>query len=170
MTEIRNINVPLVYILMKSKSKNSYEKIFNYIKRKVDNLNPKFITIDLEMAAFLALKSTFPEPKIVGCFFHFTQLLFRRIQRLGMTKLYKENMKIREVFRIVIILAFFPIDNIKLEYLKLRDYILKNNHFENFRPFWKDFESSIGYKIENDNFNDNSIFCIDFFFQSQSVL
>ncbi|KAG0441625.1 hypothetical protein DMUE_0906 [Dictyocoela muelleri] len=129
LAKVRTINIPLVYFIMKTRSKSAYEKIFNFLKNKINDFNQKFITIDFEMAAYLTLKNTFPKSKIVGCFFHFTQLLFRRVQRLELVKLYKENIRIREVFRMIIALAFVPIHNVKCEYLKLMiiSKIIKNS-------------------------------------------
>ncbi|KAG0441260.1 hypothetical protein DMUE_1186 [Dictyocoela muelleri] len=71
MSEIHDINVPLVFIFMKSKSKNAYERIFIYINNKANCLNPQFITIDFEMSAYIALKNSFKDSKIRGCFFPF---------------------------------------------------------------------------------------------------
>ncbi|KAG0442239.1 hypothetical protein DMUE_0424 [Dictyocoela muelleri] len=46
MGRIKGCNLPLVYIIMKNKSKNAYLDAFAYISTNIKN-KPKFITIDL---------------------------------------------------------------------------------------------------------------------------
>ncbi|KAG0440001.1 hypothetical protein DMUE_2057 [Dictyocoela muelleri] len=58
MRKIKSNTLPLLYILMKNRSKVNYLKAFNYIKRNITK-TPKFIKIDFEMAAFSALKDVF---------------------------------------------------------------------------------------------------------------
>lgn len=82
---------------MKSKSKNVYERIFNCINNKANNLIPQFIKIVYEMNGYIALKNIFKESKIL-LFFYFTRFLFWRTKRLGLTKLNEENIKIRKFF------------------------------------------------------------------------
>ncbi|KAG0441727.1 hypothetical protein DMUE_0837 [Dictyocoela muelleri] len=103
---------------MKNKSKVSYVNAFSYLKSKIKNLKKFNITIDFEMASLSAFKEVFGDSKIYGCFFHFTKLLFRSIQRLGLVNEYKKNVYLREIFRMIVALAFVPIENIKDEFLK----------------------------------------------------
>ncbi|KAG0441473.1 hypothetical protein DMUE_1032 [Dictyocoela muelleri] len=131
---------------MKNKSKNAYIKIFNYIKSGIDNSYPDYITIDFEMASLLAFKQVFYNSKVTGCFFHYTQLLFRRVQKLGLTNLYKNNIKIRETIRMFFGLAFVPMEALRFEYEKLRKYILNNDILNGIHSFLSDFHNSFGKK------------------------
>ena len=47
------------------------------------SLNPKFITIDFEQAAILAVKLIFPNVIIKGCNFHFNKCMYTKLQDLG---------------------------------------------------------------------------------------
>lgn len=71
MAKIRNLNIPLVYIFMKRKSKTAYSKIFEFLKCRIDNKYPQNIILDFEMAAYVALSETFPNSTLNGYFsFH----------------------------------------------------------------------------------------------------
>ncbi|KAG0436025.1 hypothetical protein DMUE_4422, partial [Dictyocoela muelleri] len=84
MSDVYSIVVPLVYIFMNNRSKNSYKRAFNFLKEKIHDKYPSFISIYFEMASFVSFKEVFPDSKVNGCFFHFSQLLFKKIQKLGM--------------------------------------------------------------------------------------
>ena len=47
------------------------------------SLNPKFITLDFEQAAILAVKLIFPNVIIKGCHFHFYKCIYAKLQDLG---------------------------------------------------------------------------------------
>ncbi|KAG0422688.1 hypothetical protein DMUE_6188 [Dictyocoela muelleri] len=78
MGQIRNKNVPLVYIIMGNRSKECYKEAFNEIKNNI-NCEPKFIIIDFEMASLISLEETFTSSEITGCFFHFSQICSERL-------------------------------------------------------------------------------------------
>ena len=48
-----------------------------------------------ELALVQSLELEFPGARIHGCYFHFTQCLWRKVQRLGLVEEYKENTAIR---------------------------------------------------------------------------
>ncbi|KAG0436294.1 hypothetical protein DMUE_4293 [Dictyocoela muelleri] len=108
MSNVYKIILPLVYIFMKTCSKNSYTRAFNFLKEKIRDKYPSFINIDLEMASFVSFKEVSSDSKNNGCLFHFSQLLFKNIRKLGMVNIYKKHVKFRKIFRIFLSLAFIP--------------------------------------------------------------
>lgn len=82
---------------MSKKSKFLYEKLFEtLIEISVNynlHLSPKFIQTDFEKSIKLAAKSYFPEAKYSGCYFHFTQIINRRIGAMMLKKEYRKNRK-----------------------------------------------------------------------------
>ncbi|KAG0430043.1 hypothetical protein DMUE_5702, partial [Dictyocoela muelleri] len=161
MGDIKNITLPLVYIFMKDKSKASYLNVFSYLKSKIKNKKKFNITIDFEMAALCALKEVFGDSDIYGCFFHFTQLLFRSIQRLGLVSEYKKNVYFREIFRMIVSLSFVPLENVKDEFHKLDFYIKSKKDICNIYDFWNNFKNTYGkYIFEKEG--DFSIFSVKF--------
>jgi len=63
--------IPLVYILMTSRTKKAYAEVLRQFLILKPDLNPKSIKIDFEQSFILAFKEIFPNAHISGCFFHF---------------------------------------------------------------------------------------------------
>lgn len=72
---------------MTSKTTQAYEEFFYEIcKYSVENkvnLNPQHILSDFENASINACKSYFPNAEFSGCYFHFGNIIWRRIQNQG---------------------------------------------------------------------------------------
>ena len=51
-------------------------------------LNPRFITIDFQQSAIIALKHLFLKVTIKGCNFHYNQRLFIKLQELDLQQAY----------------------------------------------------------------------------------
>ncbi|KAG0437835.1 hypothetical protein DMUE_3450 [Dictyocoela muelleri] len=115
----KNKSMPLVYKIMKNKSKESYLIAFSYLKKYLKT-NPNFIIIDFEMAPFSAINQIFVETKIRGCFFHFLQILYRKNQKLRLTSHYMNSSEFRGCFKMILALAIVPINNLKFEIEKLK--------------------------------------------------
>ena len=91
-----------VFSLMRSKKKEKYEEISAALMNLKNMLDLHKVTIDFEIAAIEALKSSFPNANIKGCFFRFAQANWRKIQSIGLAKGYLENTFVRffsQVFR-----------------------------------------------------------------------
>ena len=56
-----------------------------------------------------ATLEVFPDAQIKGCFFHFCQCLWRKLQGLGLAVAYKEMPEIRTWFRMVLALPMLPV-------------------------------------------------------------
>ena len=86
--------VPLMHILMSQRTRQDYKKIFKYIKEQILN-NETEVTqcvVDFEKAVWRAMNDVFGATvKIFGCGFHWTQCIFRRIKKLGLTIAYKNK-------------------------------------------------------------------------------
>jgi hypothetical protein len=71
------VYVPVVFCLLKNKSKSTYLRLFNILKEKCDLmhciLNPKTIVIDFEMAVYLSVEEVWQGVQIIGCRFHLAQ-------------------------------------------------------------------------------------------------
>ena len=52
---------------------------------------PTTICIDFEMAVIRAVYEVFPNSRIRGCLFHFSQALWRKLQDLGLTARYMKD-------------------------------------------------------------------------------
>ena len=67
--------------LIYNENKNTFINIFKFLKIKY-NFYPIRIIIDYSMALLNALKVSFPEVKIVTCFFHFMQNQIKKLPEI----------------------------------------------------------------------------------------
>ncbi|KAG0441363.1 hypothetical protein DMUE_1101 [Dictyocoela muelleri] len=91
------------------------------------------------MAAFFALKEAFIDMKIRGCFFYFTQILYRKIQKLVLTSYYMKYNAFRECFKMICSLAVVQIDKLKIEIEKLEIYINQKENLSEIKEFFQEF-------------------------------
>ena len=86
------ILLPLIFILMTSKSFFLYQNIFENIKTLLSNNNISidfkkiFIMMDFEKGARKAIKNIFPKSKLLGCYFHYTKALWNKAKKQGLFK------------------------------------------------------------------------------------
>ena len=99
--EKTNFTVPVAFVLMTSKTYESYLKIFQELKFIIQNYGIKFepkgvkFICDFEKSLLGALKKEFEQGIINGCYFHYIKSLWKKVRKLGLTKSkYLENTKI----------------------------------------------------------------------------
>lgn len=82
---------PVVYALLPNKTHATYRRLFQLIKQRAHDLglefNPKLFQLDYEIGVMKAIKIEFPlmqseEIKVRGCFFHYSQAIWRKVRRL----------------------------------------------------------------------------------------
>lgn len=99
--------VPVVYVLLTNKKKNTYSIMFEIIKKQIPEWTPnKFIT-DFEQAAIAAINGVFPKINHHGCYYHFREKLRRRAKQLRLTDWYS-----KKIVRLCNILPLLPPSNI----------------------------------------------------------
>lgn len=112
--------VPLVYVLASHKDVLTYSTIMEQLKIKEPSLNPKHAMVDFESAAIRGISIEFPGTEINGCFFHFTQCIWRNIQNLGLAAKYASDVEFAWQLRHLAALAFIPMENVKDSFKKLK--------------------------------------------------
>jgi hypothetical protein len=95
--------------------------MFTSIKEQMQNLNftlpPSIVLIDFEIALRQSVQLQFPIAYIKGCYFHFTQCLYRWIQTHGLAIDYRESTSnIRTFVSNCAALAFLPPANVRLAF------------------------------------------------------
>jgi hypothetical protein len=89
---------------------------------------------DFEKAAVNVFTEEFPNSRLQGCFFHFSQAIYRHVQSAELQASYAANPEFALMLRHLPALAFVPIQNVQ-DYL----VIVHFNYFWNFRVFfWLD--------------------------------
>ncbi|KAG0425370.1 hypothetical protein DMUE_6039 [Dictyocoela muelleri] len=95
-----------------------FDKISKTIKK-----HPESIIIDFESAAFISLKKNFPSSKISGCFFHFSQIIWRRVQKESMTIIYRNESNFRACVKMILAFSFLPKTKIPSMIYSFESYI-----------------------------------------------
>ena len=64
---------------------------------------------DFELGLIQAIELNFPTAQLKGCYYHFTQALWRKVQSVGLQSDYcQENFEVASFFQKVAALAFVP--------------------------------------------------------------
>ena len=101
-------SVPLIYALLPDKCQTTYVHFLDQLKKINPDLAPESIMIDFEKASINSLRMAFPETEIKGCFFHFTQSIYRKIQAHGFQQRYLEDKEFSISMKMLSAIAFVP--------------------------------------------------------------
>ena len=83
------------------------------------------IMTDFEHAAINAFRAAFLDCEQKGCFFNFSQCVYRNIQANGLQQMYQNNPEFALKIRMIAAIAFVPLDDI-VHYF---EYLCDNNGF-----------------------------------------
>lgn len=73
--------VPVLYALLPDKTESTYSRLFNIIRNQL-SINIDIFKCDFEKAQINAVKSTFPDASINGCYFHFNRAVWKKAKAL----------------------------------------------------------------------------------------
>lgn len=113
--------IPSVFALLPNKTQATYSRLFRELKTLRPRLRPTTIMVDFERAAINAIQEEFPDVRIRGCFFHFTQCLWRNMQGAGLQQIYTEDANFALHLRQLAALAFVPEENVVATFEELLD-------------------------------------------------
>lgn len=71
-------------------------------------LNPRHWHLVFEVAARIAVQRNFPGPPLKGCFFHFTQCIWRKVQGCGFGVRFREEDSVRTLIRRATVFLLVP--------------------------------------------------------------
>ena len=72
-------------------------------------LAPATVTVDFEIGLMAAILDEFPATILHGCYFHFTQAIWRKVQFFGLVQQYKDNDEVMTVCRQLMAQPFIPV-------------------------------------------------------------
>ncbi|CAF2085196.1 unnamed protein product [Rotaria magnacalcarata] len=129
---------PCAIALLTGKSSNIYQRLFDELETHATRLqldfHPMTITSDFEKSLIKA----FPQAKHHGCYFHFCQAVYRKIQNLGVATHYRDDDNIRDTCRQLMSLHLLPCREVEdgFEHLVSKAPSLLSNLLDYFRKFW----------------------------------
>uniref|UniRef100_T1JLW5 MULE transposase domain-containing protein n=1 Tax=Strigamia maritima TaxID=126957 RepID=T1JLW5_STRMM len=86
------------------------------------NLNPTVVMSDFETALENAVSICFPRARVVSCFFHYSQAIRRRVQKLGLIDSYRDNTRITRTIKRCMALSLLPHTLIVAGLQTIREY------------------------------------------------
>ena len=115
---------PLAYCLLPGKSREAYNECFTMLKSACQdrNLNvlPRKITINFELGLLQAVELQFPTAKIQGCFYHYSQSIWRKVQNLGLQTMYRDNPTFKAFVSKMVALSFCPKSFVRVVWMGLK--------------------------------------------------
>ena len=103
---------PAVYALLPNKSRATYNLFFTLLKEVLQNLGitlrPGNVLVGFEMALLQSVQLHFPDTDVKGCYFHFSQCLWRWVQNNSHVVVYREDENFKAFVKSAAALAFLP--------------------------------------------------------------
>jgi hypothetical protein len=119
--------IPLVFCLLNGKTTGHYRQLFQHIKREIRRLTghrfqPRQVVMDFEQSIVTAVETELPRSRISGCYFHFTQSLWRHVQASGLASDYRTNEKLKKLMRKIMAIGFLPVLVVRNNFTNLRTH------------------------------------------------
>ncbi|XP_044165526.1 uncharacterized protein LOC122949495 [Acropora millepora] len=113
--------VPLAFALMSGRKKGDYKAVLQALLSILPN-NPrvKKITLDFEKAMWSATRQVLPNIKLMGCSFHFTQALWRKVQEFGLQEAYAHDRGTHSYVKQLMAQPFLPTEKIETRFYRLQ--------------------------------------------------
>ena len=107
--------LPCVFILMTAKTRLLYNESFKFVKT-MTRTQPKTIVTDFEVALQHFLHLIFADAVLQGCFFHFSQAVFPKAQKIGLVSYASSYKELKLWLRKFMCLALLTSDLINSYY------------------------------------------------------
>ena len=100
--------LPAIHCLLTAKSQDLYQAVLKTISTNLPNFKPLVSMSDWEPAARNSFKDVFPHIKMYGCWFHFTQRIWMKSQKLGLSQGFINNHEITNYIKQLMAIPFLP--------------------------------------------------------------
>ena len=145
---------PLAYSLLPGKSREVYNDCFTMLKSACQdrNLNvlPRKITVDFELGLLQAVELQFPTAKIQGCFYHYSQSIWRKVQKLGLHTTYQDDPTFKAFVSKKVALSFCPKRFVRVAWIGLKAEAPELHRIEELESY---FENNGSYPINIWNYH-----------------
>ncbi|CAF3764697.1 unnamed protein product [Adineta steineri] len=98
------------------------------------------LLIDSEPGLTKAIKHQFPNSQHKGCYFHYNQSIYKKIQSRGLSSQYDNGEEVRSYARKLMAFPLLPLEKMNLA----SEYLFENHppypepFFDYFQSFWKE--------------------------------
>lgn len=111
--DVHGFVVPLVQVLMSQRTIGHYRQIFQRVKQAVrrtshHNWRPQRVICDFELALHTSIETELPHARLSGCYFHYTQSIWRRVQELRLAVPYLQDHHLTRVIKKILAIGYLP--------------------------------------------------------------
>ncbi|GLV31394.1 hypothetical protein CBL_10773 [Carabus blaptoides fortunei] len=92
----------------KKKNVDTYIRMFEILKILIPNLAPQKVLVDFEKACMSAVRIAFPHAVVKGCYFHLNQSVIRKINSVGLKKMFETSVDAKLKLKSLDALSFVP--------------------------------------------------------------
>jgi hypothetical protein len=110
----KNAVLPMIYCVMPNKSTEMYNKCLDQITNF--GLAPDIIITDFERAEINSLNRSFPNAQVHGCFFHYAQCIWRKLQDIKWAAKCQHDVEFAMDIKLFIALAFVRVADVNETY------------------------------------------------------
>ena len=91
-----------------------YRHVLQTLKTKIRQVTghrwrPRRVICDFKQALLVAVETELRHAQISGCYFHFNQSLWRKVQNLGLAASYRQHRELKKVIRKVMANGYLPL-------------------------------------------------------------
>jgi hypothetical protein len=131
--------VPLVFLLLKNKSAQTYTRMLGLVSQAVQGLewSADCVTCDFEKAFIKAVNQQIPNAVAALCYFHMSQSIWRKVVELRLRNDYLNDPELRTLVNCLKSLCFVPLDDVEQCFDEL-----STSDWQHFEPLRQYFEST----------------------------
>ena len=118
--------LPAIHSLLSAKTQELYKAIFENIAIHIPQLKPVASMSDWESASRNAIREVFPGINVYGCWFHYSQRIWAKTQKLGLSHGFKNTPEITRFIRQLMAIPFLPAPLIYPTYTLISTPTLEN--------------------------------------------
>ena len=130
--------IPVCYSLLPNKEEDTYLLFLLMLKTVIEEMGLKFevtkFILDYEVAMAKAVDKVFGAA-LKGCFFHFSQAIWRYVQTHNMVSCFNSNQEFNSFVKMAIAIAHVPLSDIPDTLEKLRHYKFTTSYGEPGKKF-----------------------------------
>lgn len=155
---------PAVYALLPNQKAVTYLKLYEELKtiagtRFSKSFEPHVAQLDFEISAINALKTAFPSIRIKACHFHFTQALWKHMDKKHLRGEYQKTSEVHQMFNRAKVLPFLKnredLDACVNTLIVSAPY--ENLHVRNWIKYLRDTWTNIDARFTQDLWNQNGM-------------
>jgi hypothetical protein len=113
--------VPLCFVLMSRRKKTDYRAVIQAVLSHLPSEPAvRECVLDFERSMWSGLQATLPDVSLHGCWFHWTQAIYRQVKKRGLQAAYCHQMPIRDYIRQLMALPHLPSGHIPEAFTQLK--------------------------------------------------